>query len=46
MSQILIRAPEEIKKDVATAAKQRGLTVNALMLQILWDWLKAQKETA
>lgn len=38
MMQILIRAPKEIKSFLQNNAKRIGITLNALILQILWDW--------
>jgi len=38
--QILIRAPKELKDTLQKRAKQIGITLNALILQILWEWLK------
>lgn len=37
--QILIRAPEALKQELQKYAKKIGITMNALILQILWDWL-------
>lgn len=37
---ILIRAPEELKKLLQEKAKKLGITLNALILQILWEWVK------
>ena len=39
-----VRAPDELFKALERAAKSRGFTRNALILQILWDWLKGQSE--
>ena len=38
--QILIRTTEELKEILQKEAKRIGLTMNALILQILWDWVK------
>ncbi len=43
MSQMLIRAPEELKDKITTEAKRIGISTNALLLQILWTWLKEQE---
>ena len=40
MEQILIRAPIELKKILNDKAKKMGLTTNAFILQILWDYIK------
>lgn len=37
---ILIRAPQELKLLLQTKAKKLGITLNALILQILWEWVK------
>ncbi len=42
MAQMLIRLPDELKRDFQTWARQMGLTLNGLILQILWDWVKRQ----
>ncbi len=41
--QILIRAPQEIKIFLQCEAKRIGITLNALVLQILWEWVKKRK---
>lgn len=33
------RAPEEMRKRLKAAAKKKGITMNAMILQILWAWL-------
>lgn len=38
------RAPEELRRILKEAAQERGITMNALMLQILWDWTKDSTE--
>lgn len=40
---ILIRAPKELKEFLKNRAKKRGITLNALVLQILWEWVKSNK---
>jgi len=40
---ILIRAPKELKDTLQERAKQIGITLNALILQILWDWVEKRK---
>lgn len=37
-----IRAPENLQKRLAELAKNAGLTRNALVLQVLWDWAEFQ----
>ena len=39
---LTIRPPDELRNLIRATAKRKGLTVNALVLQILWDWIKAQ----
>ena len=44
MSKIMtVRPPENLKEDLKKIAKQKGYTVNQLVLQILWDWLEFKK---
>ena len=40
---ILIRAPQELKELLQVRSKKLGITLNALILQILWDWVKRNK---
>ena len=42
--QILIRTPEKLKVKLQTRAKGMGITLNALVLQILWEWLENKEE--
>ncbi len=35
-----IRPPEELRLTLKGIAKQRGYTLNQLVLQILWAWVK------
>ena len=44
--QILIRTTEELKKTLQKEAKQIGITLNALILQILWNWVKREGQGA
>ena len=39
---LTIRPPDELRNLIRATAKRKGLTVNALVLQILWDWIKVQ----
>ena len=41
-----VRAPEEMQNELKHIACQWGITRNALVLQILRDWLDARKTTA
>lgn len=40
MKIMTLRAPEEMQKQLTISARRKGLTRNALILQILWRWLK------
>lgn len=35
-----VRPPEELHNILKESAKQKGYTVNQLVLQILWAWVK------
>ena len=37
-----VRAPEELQEILSLQAKNLGLARNALILQILWDWVERQ----
>jgi len=37
---MVIKPPEELRKRIKAAADYNGLTVNALVIQILWNWIK------
>lgn len=34
------RPPDELRQHLKKAANRRGVTMNALILQILWSWVK------
>lgn len=38
--QILIRVPQKIKELLKKTADEMGITLNALILQIIWKWIK------
>ena len=40
---ILIRAPEELKSILQQESKRIGISMNALILQILWEWTKSRQ---
>lgn len=45
MSNIMtVRAPEDLQKNLSEVAKKQGLTRNALILHILWGWIKKKEE--
>lgn len=35
-----IRPPEKLKKALAELAKKQGLTINALVIQMLWECIE------
>ncbi len=37
-----VRAPTDLQKILSSHAKNLGLARNALILQILWDWVERQ----
>ena len=41
-----VRAPDELQNILKKRARKKGITRNALILQILWDWVKENNETA
>lgn len=44
-AQLLLRPPDEMKEFLRNTAKQRGQTMNQLILGILWNWINQQKGT-
>lgn len=38
-----IRPPDELKEFIKEAAKNQGFTVNGLVLHILWDYMKKER---
>ena len=43
MAQILIRPPEVLKEKLKYEARRMGITLNAIILQILWEWIESRK---
>lgn len=43
MVRFLINIPEGLRETLKSEAKPRGQTLNGLIRQILWDWVKAQE---
>lgn len=43
MDIMTIRAPDELQEELKERAKAIGLTRNALVVQILWEWLEKDK---
>ena len=39
MAQMLIRPPDSLKESLQNEARRKGMSLNALVLQILWEWL-------
>ncbi len=39
-----LRIPYDLNTNLMLMAERQGISKNALILQILWDWLKGQKE--
>lgn len=37
---ITLRAPEALKEALRIESRKRGISINALVLQILWTWQK------
>lgn len=44
MELITLRTPKELKQKITVEAKRQGLTVNALVVSILWAWLKQNEK--
>ncbi len=38
------RVPKELQSNIKKEAEKKGVSVNAQMLQILWDWLKNKEK--
>ena len=46
IEQILIRAPRELKEWIKAESERLGITMNALMLQIMWESKKKNASDA
>lgn len=44
IEKILLRAPQELKDRLKMESARIGVSLNALILQILWEWVKKQGE--
>ncbi|WP_158570854.1 hypothetical protein [Roseburia sp. OF03-24] len=44
VNQMTVRAPEDLQEELKIRAGKQGLTRNALVLNILWDWVKKEKK--
>ena len=42
LNQMTVRAPEELQEELKIRAGKQGLTRNALILNILWDWIRKE----
>lgn len=40
-----VRAPDSLQESLKDKAREQGLTRNALILQILWEWIDKNEET-
>jgi len=40
MTKYLLSMPIELKEMLQKSATKKGLTLNGLILQILWDWIE------
>lgn len=39
-----VRAPDNLQTFLKNFAKKKGITRNALILQILWEWVKKNEQ--
>lgn len=44
MEIMTVRAPDKLQKTLKKKAEEQGQTRNALILQILWEWLEKEEE--
>lgn len=44
MVKYLLSLPQKLKYELQITAKTQGYSLNGLILFILWEWLKKQKE--
>lgn len=42
MASVLVRCPEVLKDKLKSEAEKLGISVNALVLSILWAWQKGE----
>ena len=42
--EVLTRMPEILKQALKKAAEQKGISLNAQMLTILWKWYESETE--
>lgn len=43
MTRFLVNIPESFKNELKKQAEQKGETLNGLIRNILWDWLKTNE---
>lgn len=41
-----IRTPNELRETIKAKAKDKGISMNALVLQILWEWARKEEGRA
>lgn len=39
-----VRPPEKLQAKIKESAKEKGYTVNQLVLQILWEWVSRKEK--
>lgn len=39
-----VRPPDNLQQVIKEKAKEKGYTVNQLVLQILWEWIKKNQD--
>lgn len=45
MEKILVRIPKDLKDEIVKEAKKKGISINAQMLFIIWNWHRTNKPT-
>lgn len=43
MGQVSLRLPDNLKDVVRRHARDKGVSLNAFILQLLWDWFEFNK---
>ena len=41
---LTLRMPKRLKKQLEACSVQMGISLNSLMVQLLWRWVQEQKE--
>lgn len=44
MEQVLTRMPEKLKEMLKQEAEEKGISLNAQMLSILWQWAEKKEK--